>query len=79
MLEDKPLQRAIANREIAGIISTTSSVLRTAEHEQIGAYRTTISYFFHEGTLYSDAISVPAAPGTPCGYQPIPMDEIVAE
>jgi transcriptional regulator with XRE-family HTH domain len=79
MLEDKPLQRAIANGEIAGIVSTTTSVLRTAEHEQIGAYRTTISYFFHEGTLYSDAISVPAAADTPFGYRPVPMDEIISE
>ena len=54
-------------------------MLRTAEHEQIGAYRTTITYFFHEGTLYSDAVSVPTDMGAPCGYRPIPMDEIVSK
>jgi transcriptional regulator with XRE-family HTH domain len=79
MLDDKPLQRAIANREIAGIVSTTRSVLQTAEHAHIGAYRTTISYFFHEGTLYSDAVSVPAAADAVCGYRPIPMDDVVAD
>jgi transcriptional regulator with XRE-family HTH domain len=79
MLEDKPLQRAIANREIAGIVATSRSVLRTAEHDRIGAHRTTVTYFFHEGTLYSDAVSVPAAPDAPCGYRALTMDEIVAE
>ena len=79
MLEDKPLQRAIANREIAGIVATSRSVLRTAEHDRIGAYRTSVTYFFHEGTLYSDAVSVPAAPDAPCGYRALTMDEIVAE
>ena len=76
MLEDKPLQRAIANREIACMLSTTRSVLQTVEHPRIGAYRTTITYFFHEGTLYSDAISVPASPDAVCGYKAIPMDEV---
>jgi transcriptional regulator with XRE-family HTH domain len=76
MLEDKPLQRAIANREIACILATTRSVLQTAEHPKIGAYRTTISYFFHEGTLYSDAISVPASAGDPLGYRAVAMDEV---
>ena len=79
MLDDTPLQRAIANREIAGIVTTTRSVLQTVEHPQIGAYRTTISYFFHEGTLYSDAVSVPAADDAVCGYRPIAMDDIVTE
>jgi transcriptional regulator with XRE-family HTH domain len=79
MLEDKPLQRAIGNREIAGIVATSRSVLRTAEHDRIGAYRTTITYFFHEGTLYSDAVSVPAPPDAPCGYRALTMDDIVAE
>jgi len=53
-------------------------VLRTAEHEQIGAYRTAVTYFFHEGTLYSDAVSVATDANAACGYRPIPMDEIVS-
>ena len=79
MLDDKPLQRAIANREIAGIVATSRSVLRTAEHEQIGAYRTSITYFFHEGTLYSDAVSVPTDAFAPLGYRPIPMDDVISK
>ncbi|KAB2919509.1 MAG: helix-turn-helix domain-containing protein [Hyphomicrobiaceae bacterium] len=76
MLDDKPLQRAIANKEIASVVTTTRSVLQTVEHPLIGAYQTTITYFFHEGTLYSDAISVPAPMDAVCGYKPIPMDDI---
>jgi transcriptional regulator with XRE-family HTH domain len=76
MLEDKPLQRAIANREIACILATTRSVLQTVEHPRIGAYRTTITYFFHEGTLYSDAVSVPASADEACGYEAISMDDV---
>ena len=71
MLEDKPLQRAMANREIACILATTRSVLQTAEHPKIGAYRTTIGCFFHEGTLYSDAVSVPASASDPLGYRAV--------
>jgi transcriptional regulator with XRE-family HTH domain len=76
MLEDRPLQRSIANGDIACVVSTTRSVLRTREEVQIGAFETTITYFFHDGTLYSDAVSVPAAPDAICGYRAIPMDEI---
>jgi transcriptional regulator with XRE-family HTH domain len=76
MLEDKPLQRGIAKREIACVTAITRSVLRTAEHARIGAYRTTITYFSHDGTVYSDAISVPASPDAPLGYRPIAMDDI---
>ncbi len=76
MLEDKPLQQGIANREIACVVANTHSVLRTAEHSRIGAYRTTITYFFHDGTLYSDAISVPARPDAPLAYRAIAVDDI---
>lgn len=76
MLDDKPLQQAIASREISCVLTTTRSVLQTAEHARIGAYRTTISYFFHEGTLYSDAVSVPASAEDPLGYWPVAMDEV---
>lgn len=76
MLDDRQLQRSIANREIACIVSTTRSVLQTVEHPKIGTYRTTITYFFHEGTLYSDAMSVRAPANAICGYRAIPMDDI---
>jgi transcriptional regulator with XRE-family HTH domain len=75
MLDDAELQRGIANREIAGVVATTRSVLQTAEHTRIGTYRTVITYFFHEGTLYSDAISSAAEPDAALGYKIIPMDE----
>jgi transcriptional regulator with XRE-family HTH domain len=76
MLDDKRLQRGIANREIASVVATTRSVLRTAEHEKIGSYRTVITYFFHEGTLYSDAVSVPAPADAVLGYKAVPMDQV---
>jgi len=76
MLDDKRLQRGIANREFASVVATTRSVLRTAEHEKIGNYRTVITYFFHEGTLYSDAVSVPAPADAVLGYEAVPMDQI---
>jgi transcriptional regulator with XRE-family HTH domain len=79
MLDDKRLQRGIANREFASVVATTRSVLRTAEHEKIGNYRTVITYFFHEGTLYSDAVSVPADMSATLGYRAIPMDEILSK
>ena len=44
----------------------------------IGAYCTTITYFFHEGTLYSDAIAVPVAADAVLGYTAVSMDDIVA-
>ncbi len=78
ILDDRILQRAIANGEIQSLVTTTRSVLKSAEHEQIGLYRTTITYFFHEGTLYNDAIGVPAPDGAVCGYRAIPMDEIIS-
>jgi hypothetical protein len=77
MLDDHTLQRSIANKEIACILTTTRSVLRTREHRQIGTYRTVITYFFQEGTLYSDAISTPARSDAPLGYRAIPMDEAI--
>lgn len=76
ILEDRPLQSGIANREIACVVTTTRSVLRTAEHDRIGAFCTTITYFAHDGALYSDAVSVPAPPDAPLGYRAIAMDDI---
>jgi transcriptional regulator with XRE-family HTH domain len=77
MLDDRVLQRSIAGGEIACIRCTTQSVLRTAEHAQIGAFHTTITYFFHDGTLYSDAISAPAEADNRCGYRAIAVDEVL--
>jgi transcriptional regulator with XRE-family HTH domain len=77
MLDDRLLQDSTAKGEIFCTIAVTKSVLQTAEHRRIGTYRTTISYFFHEGTLYSDAMSVPAPEETPCGYRTIAMDNAI--
>jgi transcriptional regulator with XRE-family HTH domain len=79
MLGDRVLQRSILRGEIACVVATTRSVLRSEEQARIGAYHTTISYFFHDGALYSDAISVPADPEAPCGYRPVPMDEALGD
>lgn len=76
MLDDAALQRGIANRDIAGVVATTRSVLRTTESDEVGMFRTTINYFFHDGVLYSDAIAVPAPAGEPVGYTAIAADEI---
>lgn len=79
MLDDRALQRAILRREVASIVTTTCGVLRTPESDQMAAFRTTISYFFHDGTIYSDAVAVPVAPGEPIGWTPILADEIGAD
>lgn len=77
ILDDRELQRAIAAGEVQCLLTTTRSVLRTREHDQIGLYRTTITYFFDEGTLYSDAIGVPVSEETPLGYEAITMDAAI--
>jgi len=76
ILDDAPLQRAIRAGEISSLVTTTRSVLRTEEHAKIGLFRTTITYFFHEGTLYNDSIGFPAPDGSVEGYAPVPMDEV---
>lgn len=76
MLDDRPLQRAIARREVVSVVSTTRSVLDTPEAPSIKTFRTTSTYFFHEGALYSDAFSVPVSADEPCGYTPIYIDEM---
>lgn len=76
MLDDGPLQRAIMKGEVAGVVSTTRSVLDTAEASEISTYRTTITYFFHDGDLYSDAIGLPVPSDERLGYTPIMFDEI---
>jgi DNA-binding XRE family transcriptional regulator len=77
MLDDRVLQKSIAGKEVACIITTSRSVLRTKEHRKIGTYRTVITYFFHEGTLFSDAISMPAPADAALGYRAVAMDEVV--
>ena len=77
MLDDRNLQASIAAREVACILTTTRSVLRTKEHRRIGTYRTVITYFVHDGTLYSDAISTPARSDATLGYRAIAMDEAI--
>ena len=77
MLDDRLLQRNILGGEIACVRATTQSVLRTAEHFSIGTFDTTVTYFFHDGTLYSDAISAPAAPDAVCSYQAIPVEDVL--
>jgi transcriptional regulator with XRE-family HTH domain len=76
MLDDRCLQKGIASGEIAAVISTTRSVLDTTESAGISTYRTTVSYFFHDGTLYSDAISVPVPEDTKLGYQPVTNESL---
>ena len=73
MLSDSALQRSIARREVACIVCTTAGVLRTVESPIREKFRTTISYFLHDGTLYSDAISVPLDADLPCGYEVVPV------
>jgi transcriptional regulator with XRE-family HTH domain len=74
MLDDSSLQKAIRNKEIAGVITVSDSVLRTQESSEIGRYKTTITYFYHDNVLYSDAIAAPVANTEPTGYTPIPCD-----
>jgi transcriptional regulator with XRE-family HTH domain len=79
MLDDRVLQRSIGDGEIACVVTTTRSVLKTKEHPRIGTYQTTISYFFHEGTLYSDAVSMRAPRNAALGYRAVPMDDLFGE
>lgn len=79
MLDDGDLQRAIKKREVASIVTTTRGVLRIGDCETIGTYRTTITYFFHEGEQFSDAIAVAAPDGERTGFTPLLVDEIGAD
>lgn len=79
MLDDTALQRSIANGEIACVLTTTRSVLRTAEHAGIRTYRTIITYYAHEGTIYSDAMAVPAPKSAKLGYKAISMDDVCTD
>jgi hypothetical protein len=74
MLDDRDLQRNIAGGDIACVLTTTRSVLRTAEHARIRTYRTIITYYAHDGTIYSDAMAVPAPKSAKLGYKAIGMD-----
>lgn len=72
MLDDAHLQSGIRTHDIACVVATTASVLRTSESPAIGLFETTITYFTHDGTLYADAISIPAAADAITGYRAIP-------
>jgi transcriptional regulator with XRE-family HTH domain len=76
MLDDRQLQRWIARREVAGVVATTLSVFNMAGPPVNAAFQTTVTYFWHDGTLYSDAISMPVPADTPTGYTPLMMDEL---
>jgi transcriptional regulator with XRE-family HTH domain len=76
MLDDRALQRSIAKGEVFCIVSATKGVLRTEEQPRIGAYQTTTSFFFHDGELFSDSISVPAPGDIPLGYRVVAMDGV---
>lgn len=78
MLDDRALQAGIASRDVACVIATTRSVLRTAEHPNVGNWRTVITYFSHDGTLYSDAISQRIPRSAALGYRAVGMDEVLA-
>ena len=75
ILDDHVLQRAINKKEIACVVTTSKSVLRTVESAAIGTFETTISYFYHEGIRYQDAVSMPVSNKRSHGYIAIPMDE----
>lgn len=79
MMADADLQRAIRRREVVGVVSTTRSVLRTAESETVSTFRTSISYFFCDGERYSDAVAVPVSEDERLGYTPIVPEEMGAD
>lgn len=79
MLDDAPLQRAIERREISAVVATTHSVLRTGDVVCTEVFRTTISYFFHDGVRYNDALSLPTLASDSVGYMPVPMESFGAE
>ncbi len=79
MRDDTALQRDIVKGEVLCVSSVTRSVLRTPEHEQISTYRTAISYFWIDGRLFSDAISVPAPRNSKLGYTALRTDELVGK
>ncbi|MGO8953927.1 MAG: helix-turn-helix transcriptional regulator [Rhodomicrobium sp.] len=78
MLEDRALQRSIFKGEIACISIVSRSSFLTREHATIGMWRSTVSFFRIDGTLFRDSISVPDHEGSKPGYWPLPMDEIAA-
>lgn len=75
MLDDRGLQRAVQRGEIASVVAVSGSVLRTPESATIGNWHTTIAYYFDDGVLFSDAISVPAAADAPLGFRAIARDD----
>ncbi|MEL6287553.1 MAG: helix-turn-helix transcriptional regulator [Pseudomonadota bacterium] len=78
LLDDRALQSALARQELASIVATTEAVLDTGDRQPAGKFHTTISYFYEDGELFSDAISGPAARDATCGYLAVYHDERVA-
>ncbi len=78
MLDDAELRKGLARREVAAVIATTRSVLDTPEARRIKTFRTTISYFHHDGTFFSDAVSAPAPDNAQLGYSVVSMDDTEA-
>jgi DNA-binding XRE family transcriptional regulator len=76
MLADRALQAGIARGEIAAVTAVTRSVLKTDEAVTIGTWRTSITYFQHDGAIYSDAQSVCAGPHDKLGYTMVAMDDL---
>jgi len=77
ILDDRTVQCALRKQELSGMVTTTESVLKTGDAVNFGKFNTTISYFYQDGELYSDAISTPAPADAVCCYQPIYHDEII--
>jgi transcriptional regulator with XRE-family HTH domain len=76
MLDDRELQRSITRGEVACVTSITRSNLRTSEHPVPGVWRSAFSFFFIEGVLFLDVITVRAANDEPLGYWPVALDEV---
>jgi len=79
MRGDAALQRDIVKGEVLCVSAITKSVLKTPEHERIGTYLTTTSYFWIDGKLFSDAVSVPAPQCSKLGYTALRMDELTGK
>ncbi len=76
IFDDRQLQRGIAAGEIAGISFVSRNVLTIGKYPAPVTLRSTTSYFFIDGTLFSDTISVCAGDNETPGYRPIALDEI---
>ncbi len=76
MRDDAALQRDIAKGEVLGISAITEGVLKTLPDRVAGKFQTTIAYFWVDGALFSDAISMPAPSSSKLGYTALRLDEV---